>query len=496
MKIILGTRPVLRTLLGLALGLAVLGLFGPAAAGGDGGGALLARPFGAFDGRTMRMDLSHTGGRGNDVLSLDRVVDDGPWAGRRARLTEDLGLGSWRFRVVDAASGRLLFSEGYASVFDEWESTAEAREDTRTFSESLRFPWPKRPARVQVERRDPKNAFRVVRTFNVDPASPEVNQAPPPPSAPVVTLLENGPVEENVDLLFLPEGYSEREIPKFLADARRMMELLLGHEPFKSRRADFNVRALELPSPVPGVHRPLSGIHRRSPLSVRYGIFGSERYVLTTDDRALRNAASGVPYDAIEVLLNDSRYGGGGIYNNQATASVDTAFAEYVLVHEFGHHFAALADEYYTSEVAYETGRKDHPEPWEPNVTAVKDPALLKWRDLVEPGTPVPTPWEKSPFEVQSRAAQDGRKERIAAGATSREIDALFTKQKEVETRLLSSMRWSGKVGAFEGASYEATGLYRPAADCIMFTRDDVGFCPVCRRAISRVIDWRTGRRE
>jgi len=158
-------------------------------------------------------------------------------------------------------------------------------------------------------------------------------------------------------------------------------------------------------------------------------------------------------------------------------------------VHEFGHHFAGLADEYYTSDVAYETGAAEHVEPWEPNATAMHDPARLKWRDLVETGTPLPTPWDKESYEKQSRDSQARRRKLLASDAPQSEIDKLFREEEGWSTKLLGGMKFSGKVGAFEGAAYEAKGLYRPSADCIMFTRDPVGFCPVCRRAIERVID-------
>ena len=203
----------------------------------------------------------------------------------------------------------------------------------------------------------------------------------------------------------------------------------------------------------------------------------------------MRDAASAAPYEFIEILANERTYGGGGIFNDHATASVDSAFSEYVFVHEFAHHFAALADEYYTSDVAYATGTGDRPEPWEPNVTALKDPATLKWLDLVTPGTPLPTPWEKAEFEEHSRWIQERRREIRQRNAPEEEMDALFREQQNFEEKFLQAMKYGQAVGAFEGASYEAKGLYRPQADCIMFTRDAVGFCQVCRRAISRVID-------
>ncbi len=222
-------------------------------------------------------------------------------------------------------------------------------------------------------------------------------------------------------------------------------------------------------------------------------MFDSERYALALDNRGWRDVASAAPYDAVEILINNRYYGGGGIFNDHAAVAVDSGSADYIFVHEFGHHFAGLGDEYYTSDVAYETGAAEKVEPWEPNVTALHDPAALKWKDLVEPGTPLPTPWNKEAYEKRSAEIQAERRRLRAAAAPESAMDALFTTQQAWETQFLSSMAHSGKVGAFEGASYEPKGLYRPESDCIMFTRDEVGFCRVCRRAIERVIDLHTG---
>jgi hypothetical protein len=305
----------------------------------------------------------------------------------------------------------------------------------------------------------------------------------------VWTVFEHGPPETKVDLLVLGDGYTRAELPKFHADVARLLEALFAEEPFKSRRRDFNVRAIDLPAAQSGVNRPNAGVFRRTPLSAEYNIFDSERYVLTLDNRTLRDVAAAAPYEFVEILVNERTYGGGGIFNDHATSSVDSEFSPYVFVHEFGHHFAALADEYYTSDVAYETGAPPKVEPWEPNVTALVDPGSLKWRDLVTPGTPLPTPWDKEAFEKHSRETQERRREIRKRNAPEAEMNALFREQRDWEERLLKGMKFSGAVGAFEGASYEPRGLYRPQADCIMFSRDRVGFCRVCQRAIGRVID-------
>ena len=440
---------------------------------------------------TMRVDYFHTGGpKAGETISLDRVVNDGPWAGSRTQLVDPTDLGKYRFDVRDKETGTLLYSRGFASVYGEWETTSEQKVAHRTFHESLRFPWPKEPVAITLSKRQANNTFSSIWTTDVDPRSRFVNRAPLTRRAGRVwPVFVSGPPADKVDLLVIGEGYTAAQMPKFHRDVRRLLPALFAEEPFKSRRSDFNVRALDLPSADSGVNRPNTGVFRRTPLSAEYNIFDSERYVLTLDNRALRDAASAAPYEFIEVLVNDRTYGGGGIFNDQATASVDSAFSPYVFVHEFGHHFAALADEYYTSDVAYETGAAEPPEPWEPNVTALHDPAQLKWKDLVTPGTPLPTPWDKAEFEKHTAAIQQRRREIRARNAPESEMDALFREQRAWDQKFLASMKYSGRVGAFEGAAYEARGLYRPETDCIMFTRDPVGFCRVCRRAIERIID-------
>jgi hypothetical protein len=192
--------------------------------------------------------------------------------------------------------------------------------------------------------------------------------------------------------------------------------------------------------------------------------------------------------------MNERKYGGGGIYNDQAVASAGNRFGDYIFVHEFGHHFAGLADEYYVASVAYEQEDGPPAEPWEPNITATTDVKKLKWRDLLSKDTPVPTPWTKEQYEEMSRALAKKRSQLRETSAEENELESLFSQERKSLTKLLSEHDHAGKVGAFEGGGYRAQGLYRPAIDCIMFTRNEVGFCPVCRRAIERVIDQHIGK--
>ncbi len=445
-----------------------------------------------FDDRTMRVDYFHTGGPSGEILALDRIVSDGPWAGSRTRLVDTTNLGTYRFLVRDAGSGAVRFSRGFSSIYAEWVTTAEAKTAARTFHESLRFPWPRRPVRITVEARDEDGGFAEVWSTPVDPGSRFVNRADPVPGGDVWSMLDHGAPADKVDLLIVGEGYQETERSKLHHDATRLVEALFAREPFARRRDDFNVRVLHVPSHTSGVHRPRAASERRTPLSAEFNIFDSERYVLTYDNRALRDAAAVAPYEFLEILVNEQQYGGGGIFNFHATSSVDGPYAEYVFVHEFAHHFAGLADEYYTSDVAYETGGDTHPEPWEVNVTALHDPGNLKWRTLVAPGTPLPTPWDKATFERRSGEFQAERARLRSDRAPETQIDALFREQEVWSTRFLREEDHAGRVGAFEGAAYESRGLYRSEVDCVMFTRDRVDFCRVCQAAIEGIIDLYT----
>lgn len=440
---------------------------------------------------TLRVDYYHTGNAAEERFSLDRVVVEPlSWPGNPAKPVDDTNLGKYRFAVVDAASGTTLFSRGFASIFGEWETTAEAMAMNRTFSESLRFPSPDKPVRITLEKRDARNRFQEVWTFTIDPADKFVARGMAAPDAgPLMKLHEAGDPSEKLDVLILGDGYTARERGKFERDAKRLVAALFATSPFKERQGDINVWGLSPRAAQSGVSRPSQRIYRRSPLGTTYDALDTERYILTYENKAFRDVAANAPYDVVEILVNSTTYGGGGIFGLYSTVAADSAWAAYVFVHEFGHHFAALADEYYTSDVAYETGAARKPEPWEPNVTALHDPAALKWQDLVTPGTPLPTPWDKEAFEKHTAAIQERRREIRKRNAPETEMDALFREQQNWDEKFLAAMKYSAAVGAFEGASYEAHGLYRPEADCIMFTRDPVGFCRVCRRAISRVID-------
>ncbi len=441
--------------------------------------------------RTMRIDYFHTGNATEERFALDGVVLEGPWPGPLNRRIDNTNLGKYFFEVIDRDTKRVLYSRGFASIFGEWETTAEAKNSNATFHESVRFPLPAAPFQFVLKKRDVGNAFREIWAVPLDPMSRAVDRSTAP-QAKVWAVMKNGEPRDKVDLLLMGDGYTAAEMEKWHADARRMSDLLFAASPFKERKRDFNVWAVDTPAAESGVSRPSDGVYRRSPLRASYDAFGSERYVLSFDNKRVREAAAAAPYEFIEIIVNDRKYGGGGIFNLYATVAADNAFTPYIFVHEFGHHFAGLADEYYTSAVAYQ-GPSERPEPWEPNVTA--DPLGDRWKDLIGQGTPLPTPWPKEVFETDQNEIQARRTQIRAQNRPEQEMEALFREERERTTKLLGSNPNAGKVGAFEGAMYEARGYYRAQIDCIMFTRDEVGFCAVCRRAIDRIIDLYTGNR-
>lgn len=437
--------------------------------------------------RTLRVDIQHSGDANGEQYALERVVlEPLPWPGNPARPIDDGNRGMQKFEVTDAASGRLLYSRGYATVFGEWRTTAESASLRRSFQESLRFPLPEAPVRVTVYARDAHNAFVPAWSVAVDPAALDIERVSMPPPAAPIAIRRNGDPAHKVDLLLLGDGYTAAEMDKFEARARALADHLFSVPPFKQRAADFNVWALAAPVPETGISRPSAGVQRASSTGTRYDAFGLERYVLTLDNRRFRELAQHAPYDVVEIVVNGETYGGGGIFGQFSTVAADNLFRDYLFVHEFGHHFAGLADEYYTSPVAYATVDTPTVEPWEPNITALLDPARLKWQQ--DPVSPLPTPWPKAEFEAMQREVQAQRARLRAEGRPEAEMNALLQQsQRDIEA-LFARAPHRHEVGAFQGANYSATGYYRPQLQCLMFTRADA-FCDVCRHAIEQVID-------
>lgn len=448
-----------------------------------------------FTNNTLRFDYYHSGTAEQEEISLDQFRLEREWPGARGRLLDDTNLGKYLFEVVDQETNLPIYSRGFSSIYGEWETTGEANKGIwRTFHESQRFPEPLRSSRIVLKKRGREGNFHEIYSTPLEPQSRFVDRSSAIEKHDIWRLFENGVTSEKVDLLILGDGYRSNELGEFRADVKRLVKELFSEEPFKSRRSDFNVRAIDIPSPDTDIDDPRGGEWKANPLELSFNAFDLDRYVLTYANKKIREIAAQAPYDTLVMIFNSRKYGGGGIFNLWATSAADTKPSAYVFVHEFGHSFAGLGDEYYSSQVAYESFNTPGVEPWEPNITALLDPDRLKWQDLVEEGTPLPTPWNQEEYDRAAANYSKLRQELSEKGASDIEVDALFDRTAEILEPLMEKEQYAKRVGAFEGASYQAKGLYRPSVDCIMFSRNAKEFCPVCRAAIEGIIDLHIGK--
>jgi hypothetical protein len=455
---------------------------------------LSAQSFDPFDqyfvDKTLRVDYYHTGSKGMEIFALDKCYSEGVWPGSKTQVLDNLNFGEYMVRVYDAAGAQLIYSRGHSAIFNEWQSTDEANAGiVKTFHETVRIPFPKNKVQVTISRRDKQMIFRELFSTVIDPNDPaQINVQKRTPQYASSKIVDNGAPEKKVDLLIVGDGYSKAEMKKFRDDAKHYSDVLLSTSPFKERKKDFNIWIIEVESKESGIDKPMSNEWKENALGSMYDFFGSARYVLTEENRTLRDICGQVPYDAIAILVNDNRYGGGGIYNLYTTCFTKSDAKglewqmDYVFVHELGHSFGGLGDEYYSSSVAYTDFYQSGVEPWEPNLTATTDREKLKWRSFVEPSTPLPTPWKKN--EYDSLEALRGKLDRLAKDYYEKR-EPLYKATQEI----VKNAQYKDKVGTFEGGGYVSKGIYRPAVDCRMFSLSLVGFDPVCSAAIERVID-------
>ena len=452
---------------------------------------------------TLRIDYNHTGDAEREFVSLDQVWRQGIWAGSRTRLIDELDLGRYCAKLYDPDSGELLWSRGFDSYFGEWQTTGPAGDGVlRTYHESVLAPFPRHRVDFALEARNSGGELTEIFRVTIDPDDWRIRRDPPDTGILTVDAHLGGDPHGCVDVAIVGEGYTSAEAAKFEADVRRFARVMLDHEPYSSYRQQINIRGVLLPSQESGCDEPSRGVYRRTVLGCTFDSLESERYLLTENNRALRDIARAVPYDVVYIMVNHERYGGGGIYNLFCTFTSDNQWSEYVFLHEFGHHFAGLADEYYTSSVAYTDFYPRDREPAERNITALLDPENLKW-GAAATGGPLPTPWNKAEYDSLDSIYQERRamiNARIARlmrrGASPLEIAQAKAEGEELS---LAHQReidaWFARnpardvVGAFEGAGYSSHGLYRSQLDCIMFTKGVKPFCAACRRGIVEVIE-------
>ena len=425
--------------------------------------------------RAVWIVLEHGGSASEEWVRMARAIrgSGGPECMPRSELADR---GDFRCVLLDA-SGQLLFAKPFNSIFAEWATIAEAQTQTRSFTESVLVPEPLVPVHLCVERRGKTGSFEPLYEAELDLSA----LAEPEPwlAREVIVLKSTGPARERVDLALIGDGYADGQRERFVEACETLIEHVFSTEPYRSRAESFNVRAIFAPCSESGISDPSTQTQRATPLGTTYGALGLDRYVLPFDDHGMRRMLDGVPCDAVLVVCNSDKYGGGGLFNRFTVVAGHNPELRYLAVHELGHSFGGLADEYYAATVPYATPAVQV-EPWEPNVTPMLDGArALKWRALISPDVPIPSPWVKERYEEATRMIAETPNER---------------KQRATrEAEILASDPLIGCVGAFEGAMYRSSGMYRPEVRCLMFNQLAEGFCHVCRAAIERRIEHFTG---
>ncbi|HOW84996.1 MAG TPA: M64 family metallopeptidase [Candidatus Aminicenantes bacterium] len=463
-----------------------------------------------FD-KAWRIDFYHMGDAKSESFVLRRIAEEGAWPEPKAALLPPFDYGRYVCRVYDAASNRLIFSRGFDTMFGEYKTTSPALAGSvRVFERSLRVPAPRRPVLFVIEQRDKRNLLHPVFNQSIDPADYHILREPPAQGDWIYEARVAGDPHDAVDLVFLAEGYAAADRDKFRADVDRMAAFLFSVEPYKALKARFSVRGVFRDSPERGMDEPRQRSYRKTVLDASFNAFDLDRYMLVEADHRMHEMAGQVPYDILAVLVNSPRYGGGSIGLDYCVSTVDHAASPQVFVHELGHSFAYLADEYYDSEVSYNDFYPKGIEPLEPNITALLDPARVKWQDLLSPGIGIPTEYGKARMEAlraELRAGQEAKARALEAArgknAPAGEIQAIEARAKAAEDELGKKMAelkaavmdpLADKVGVFEGAGYASKGLYRPMIHCIMISSPKNEFCRVCQRAIARMIDFLSGR--
>ncbi|MDH6305421.1 hypothetical protein M2459_001874 [Parabacteroides sp. PF5-5] len=396
-----------------------------------------------FEKKSLRVDFALSGNSEYQAAALQQLREEPVWAGPVKNLIDDFYYGGYYANVYDKSSGQLIYSRGFNTLFEEWRSTEQAKKEVQSWTNSVSVPFPKKEIVLEITGRDKEDMrFHTLLKLDIDPTSIFIDRSKLKENK-TTNIQNKGDLADKIDLVFLGEGYTAEEQDKFVADARKFTESLFKTPPFDTRREDFNVWAVGLISEESGPDVSGKGIFKNTALNSGYYTFGVDRYLTTPDMKSIRDAVWNVPCDAIFILVNTDMYGGGGMYNFYAMGTSDNPRTPVVFVHEFGHSFAGLADEYFSSEVAYDDGFYNlKREPWEPNITTLID-FDSKWKDLLPAGIPVPTPLDNA---------------------------------------------HKNNIGVFEGGGYLAKGIYRPMDHCMM--RDYAPFCPACSRAILRMIDF------
>jgi hypothetical protein len=400
---------------------------------------------GYFIDKTLRIDYSHTADSTHDYYSIDQLKEEPFWGGTKTNLTDSFNYGAFVFKAYDDSTNTLIFNHTYSSMLNEWQTTDEAKHTSRNFEETVIMPFPKHKIRVEFYTRNKEHIPVKKYVYKIDPNNYFIKHDNNY-KFPTFKVHFSGDPSTKVDIVILPEGYTKEQMGKFKKDCEKFAGYLFKVSPYDSNSDKFNIWGVEAASKDSGTDVPGKGIWKNTLLGTTFYTFDEERYCLTPEDKIVRDVASNAPYDQIYILVNTEKYGGGGLYNFYNICTSDNKNSEFVFTHEFGHGFAFLGDEYYTSSIAYNDFYPKGVEPLEPNLTTMVDFAS-KWKSMVADTIPIPTPNTKEYKDV---------------------------------------------VGVFEGGGYVEKGVYRPAEVCSMHQIVLNHFCLVCKAAIQKMIDYYT----
>lgn len=408
---------------------------------------LAAQDFDAFfEDKTLRIDYVFNGNAEKQLVSIDGLASLPGWAGRRTRLSELPVEGNGQVILRDNATKQVIYKTSFSTLFQEWIATDEAQVLTKGFENTFLVPFPKQPTEVEVVLFGYDRKVQTQFTHLVNPDDILIQQKGLSHITPYRYIYQAGSPEKCIDVAILAEGYTAKEMDTFYQDAAIAVESMFNHEPFKLMKDRFNFVAVASESLDSGVSIPRLNDWKRTAFSSHFSTFYSDRYLTTTRMKTIHDVLAGIPYEHIIVLANTEEYGGGGVYNSLTLTAAHHPDFKPVVVHEFGHSFGALGDEYfYDQDVMTDTYPLDV-EPWEPNITTLVD-FDSKWKHLIKPGTPTPT----NPDDEAKYA-----------------------------------------VGLYEGGGYSKKGIYRGSFNCRMRTNHYPTFCPVCEEALRKMIDFYT----
>jgi hypothetical protein len=398
-----------------------------------------------FTDKVLRFDFMLAGDYQKTHVYPVGMKEEPFWAGSYNNLIDPFNYGNFVYQLYDSTENKLIYSRGFCTLFQEWQTTLEAKKIERSFYEVATMPFPKNKVRLVINIRKRNGSFTKLYETFIDPADYFIRKEKPVNA--VVTRINNaGDPHKCVDFAFIAEGYKAEEMPKFREDVKKMADVLFAEAPFSQYKDRINIWAVEAVSEDSGTDIPGERIYGNTALNSSFYTFDLDRYLTTQDIKAVNDYAATVPHDHIIVLINSTKYGGGGVYNYYTGTTVGNSLSPKVFIHELGHGFAGLADEYYSSTVAYDNFYPLDVEPWEPNITTLVN-FDSKWKKMIAKDTPVPTPQDE---------------------------------------------KYSNVTGLFEGGGYSAKGIFRSETDCRMKSNSPKGYCSVCREAVKKMIEFYT----